>query len=76
MEVIKLYRNLLEVMKKKGVTALQIANLLECRPATVSDKLNGVVKCGFYFSEARRIKQVFFQEYDYDFLFEQFDEVA
>lgn len=71
-----MYRNLLEVMKKKGVTALQIANLLECRPATVSDKLNGVVKCGFYFNEAQRIKKVFFQEYDYDYLFEQSDKAA
>lgn len=68
-----MYANLLNAMKQKKVTALQIANLLECRPATVSDKLNGTVKCGFYFAEAQKIKKVFFQEYDYDFLFEQFN---
>ncbi len=71
-----MYENLLNVMKRKKVTALQIANLLECRPATVSDKLNGAVKCGFYFTEAQKIKKVFFQEYDYDFLFEQFNNDA
>lgn len=56
-----MYENLLNVMKRKKVTALQIANLLECRPATVSDKLNGTVKCGFYFTEAQKIKKVFFK---------------
>lgn len=71
-----MYKNLLYVMKQKKVTALQIANLLECRPATVSDKLNGVVKCGFYFYEAQKIRKVFFQEYEYDFLFEQSDKAA
>lgn len=71
-----MYENLVEVMKQKKITALQIANLLECRPATVSDKINGVVKCGFYFNEAQKIKKVFFSEYDYDFLFEQSDCVA
>lgn len=64
-----MYNNLLNVMKQKGVTGIQIANLLECRAATVSDKLNGVVACGFLFDEAAKIKHVFFPEYEYDFLF-------
>ncbi len=64
-----MYKNLLTLMKDKNVTALQISNLLECRPATTSDKLNGVVNCGFTFDEAQKIKKVFFMEYDYDYLF-------
>ena len=64
-----MYKNLLDVMKLKNVTATQIATMLECRIATVTEKLNGTVKCGFYFSEAEKIKNVFFPEYSYDFLF-------
>lgn len=64
-----MYCNLLKLMKEKGVTAVQISSLLECRQATVSDKLNGVVERGFYFEEAQKIKKVFFPEIDYDYLF-------
>ena len=64
-----MYKNLLTVMKVKKVTAVQLAGLLECRQATISDKLNGLVSCGFYFDEAAKIKKVFFPEYDYDYLF-------
>lgn len=64
-----MYDNLLEVMKSKSISIKQIAHLLKCRQATISDKLNGKVDCGFYFDEAYRIKNVFFPEYDYDFLF-------
>lgn len=64
-----MYENLLNAMKIKGVTAIQISSLLECRQATVSDKLNGIVSCGFYFDEASKIKKVFFPEYEYDYLF-------
>lgn len=71
-----MYENLMAVMKQKGVTALQIAKLLECRPATISEKLNGVVERGFYFDEAKKIRQVFFPEYDYDFLFDRVKNVA
>ncbi len=66
-----MYKNLLIVMKSKGVTAIQIANLLDCRQATVSEKLNGQVLCGFYFDEAAKIRKVFFPEYNYDYLFER-----
>ena len=64
-----MYENLVNAMKQKGITAKQIANLLECRSATISDKINGVTERGFYFDEAAKIKKVFFQEFDYDFLF-------
>ena len=64
-----MYNNLIMVMKIKGVTGVQIANLLECRQATISDKLNGLVTSGFTFDEAAKIKKVFFPEYEYDFLF-------
>lgn len=64
-----MYANLFKVMKLKGITGKQIANLLECREATISDKLNGIVASGFTFDEAAKIKKVFFPEYDYDYLF-------
>lgn len=64
-----MYNNLLKVMKLKGITGIQIANLLECRQATISDKINGIVACGFSFDEAAKIKSIFFPEYDYDYLF-------
>lgn len=66
-----MYENLVEIMKKKGVTAVQIASLLECRQATVSDKINGITERGFYFDEASKIKRVFFPEFDYDYLFDR-----
>lgn len=66
-----MYSRLAEAMKKKNVTTTQIANLLGCRIATVSDKINGVVECGFYFDEAVKIKKVFFPEYDIEYLFER-----
>lgn len=71
-----MYKNLLSLMKIKGVTAVQISKLLECRQATVSDKLNGVVSHGFYFDEAAKIKKVFFPEYEYDFLFSRVVQVV
>lgn len=64
-----MYSRLLTAMKKKNITTTQIANLLNCRIATISDKINGVVECGFYFDEAVKVKQVFFPEYDIEYLF-------
>lgn len=71
-----MYKNLINAMKAKGVTRIQISNLLECRQATVSDKLNGLVESGFSFDEAAKIKKVFFLEYDYDYLFAREEKVA
>lgn len=64
-----MYSNLLIAMKKKGITIGQIAELLHCRDATVSDKIHGKRECGFYFEEAMRIKNVFFKEYEATYLF-------
>lgn len=64
-----MYKNLLYVMKIKGITSVQISKLLQCRQATVSEKLNGVVVSGFSFDEAAKIKKEYFNEYEYDFLF-------
>ncbi len=66
-----MYKRLIQAMKSKNVTTTQIANLLGCRIATVSDKINGSVECGFSFSEASKIKKVFFPEYDIEYLFEK-----
>ncbi len=66
-----MYNRLLEAMKGKNITTTQIANLLGCRIATASDKINGGVECGFYFDEATKIKQVFFPEYDIEYLFKR-----
>lgn len=66
-----MYNRLVEAMKSKNVTTTQIANLLGCRIATVSDKINGAVERGFYFDEATKVKQVFFPEYDIEYLFER-----
>ncbi len=64
-----MYNNLIMLMKTKGVTGLQLATLLKCRQATISDKLNGAVTSGFTFDEAAKIKKAFFPEIEYDYLF-------
>lgn len=66
-----MYKNLLDIMKSKRVTVIQIAELLTCRQATVSDKINGVTGGGFYFDEAAKIKKTFFPEYEYEYLFDR-----
>lgn len=68
-----MYFNLITEMKKKKITNTQIAELLRCRVATVSDKINGKTGCGFYFEEAERIKNVFFNEYNLEWLFTRED---
>lgn len=64
-----MYANLLISMKCKKVTLKQIAELLGCRQATISDKVNGITEGGFYFDEALKIKKVFFPEQDFEHLF-------
>ena len=68
-----MYKNLSNAMKSKGITQNQIAELLEVRVATVSDKMTG--KSRYYFEEAIKIKKVFFPEYEIEYLFD-FDETA
>ena len=64
-----MYSNLIIAMKRKGITIGQIAELLNCRAATVSDKIHGKREYGFYLEEALRIKNVFFNEYETTYLF-------
>ena len=71
-----MYQNLKLVMNRKKITIRQIAELLNSREATISDKINGNVSCGFYFDEAIRIKKVFFCEYNLEWLFEKEEKVA
>ena len=71
-----MYQNLKMVMSRKKITIKQLAELLNSREATVSDKINGNVGCGFYFDEALRIKNVFFGEYNLEWLFEKEEKVA
>ena len=66
-----MYFNLMTTMDLKNITVKQLAELLNCRPATVSDKINGKRDCGFYYEEAERIKKVFFNEYEIGWLFER-----
>ena len=66
-----MYYNLKDAMDVKKISFQQIANLLECRMETVSDKANGRVKCGFSIDEAIRIKNVFFGEYNLEWLFKR-----
>lgn len=64
-----MYYNLLDLMKRKGITQDQMASLLNCRRATVSDKLNGNVKVGFTINEAILVHDVFFPEYTISHVF-------
>lgn len=67
-----MYTNLIIEMKRKKITNSQLAELLQCREATISDKINGKRECGFYYEEAERIKKVFFKEFEMDYLFSRY----
>ncbi|MGE1061831.1 hypothetical protein NXG27_04205 [Megasphaera paucivorans] len=62
-----MYQNLIKEMANKHIVQSQISDLLEIRPATVSDKIQG--KSRFYFDEAMKIKKVFFPAFDMEYLF-------
>lgn len=66
-----MYSNLLKAMKEKKITFKQVSELLGCQLNTVSDKVDGTVKCGFSIDEALLIKKVFFPEYEITYLFER-----
>ena len=66
-----MYSNLLEAMKLKKITFTQMAGLLKCQLNTVSDKADGSVKSGFSINEALLIRNVFFPEYNIEWLFER-----
>lgn len=66
--------NLILIMKHKGITQLQMAELLDVRPATISDKMTG--KSKFYFDEALKVKLAFFPEYQLEYIFERDRDIA
>lgn len=59
--------NLENVRKLKGVTVADMADLLQVRYQTVSDKIQE--KFDFKFKEAVSIHKTFFPEYDMVYLF-------
>lgn len=61
--------NLESVRKDKGVSLVDMADVLGVRYQTVSDKIQG--KYDFKFSEAVVIKKKFFPEYEIEFLFQE-----
>ena len=71
-----MYVNFITAMKAKGVTYTQIAELLNCRYQTISDRINGNTEAGFLFEDAVKIKKVFFPEYDVEFLYVRKNGVA
>lgn len=66
-----MYKNLKNEMTVRGVTQLQIAELLDCRKATVNDKING--KSEFLYGEAYKIKHVLFPYANIEYLFDSDD---
>jgi len=62
-----LYKNLKAEMARRGVMVKDIAELLNVRRSTASDKING--KFRFYYDEALKIKKEFFPDLDLEYLF-------
>ncbi len=65
--MIVLLRNLKAEMARENIRVADIAEFLNCRKATVSDKINGHYK--FSFDDALRIKRKFFPDLDIEYLF-------
>lgn len=68
-----MYPNLKAEMARRQVTANQLAQLLEVRPATVSDKMNGRYR--FYYEEVLAIKRHFFPDLSIEYLFHREEDV-
>lgn len=62
-------KNIEEVRKSKGVTLVDIADLLGVGYRTVRDKIDGV--SDFKFGETVVIKKAFFPEYELEYLFSE-----
>ena len=62
-------KNTEEVRKNKGVTLVDIADLLGVGYRTVRDKIDGV--SDFKFGETVAIKKAFFPEYELEYLFSE-----
>lgn len=65
-------KNIEEIRKSKGITLVDIADLLEVDYRTVRSKINGVTD--FSFGETVAIKKAFFPEYELEYLFSERDE--
>lgn len=61
------YSNLKAEMARRGVKQIEIAEFLNVREATISDKING--KSTFDIDEAFKIKLAFFPDLSLDYLF-------
>lgn len=64
-------KNLEEIRKDKGVSLVDMADLLEVKYQTVSSKING--DSPFQFDEALLIQKTFFPEYQLTYLFKKED---
>lgn len=64
-------KNIEEIRKSKGVTLVDIADLLRVDYRTVRSKINGVTD--FSFGETVAIKKAFFPEYELEYLFSERD---
>lgn len=62
-------KNIEEIRKSKGVTLVDIADLLGVDYRTVRSKINGATD--FSFGEAAAIKKAFFPEYELEYLFRE-----
>ncbi|ABR47064.1 phage protein [Alkaliphilus metalliredigens QYMF] len=63
-----MYRNLEAEMVREGISRKDLAELLEVRYATIIDKLKG--KFGFTLDEAFKIRNSFFSDLSFEYLFE------
>lgn len=61
------YKNLKTEMTRNGISISKISELLGVRYATANDKVNG--KSRFTTDEAIKIKRVFFNDQDLEYLF-------
>lgn len=63
----RMLRNLKAEMARNDVKVRELAELLDVRIATIYDKLNG--HYDFSLSEAVKIKNHYFKDYDFEYLF-------
>lgn len=63
-----IYKNLAAEMARKGITKKDLAKSLNMRYPTIVDKTNG--KSRLYLDEAVKIRDMFFQEFDLEYLFD------
>lgn len=64
-----MYKNLEAEMARKGITKKDLSETLNLRYATILDKMNGNSR--FFYDEAVRIKETFFQDLSIEYLFEK-----